>query len=420
MIAYNSKSLKYWEIFLYSLFAYFLFGIAHSYVWENSKFFQALQGACCIFLVYSYLQIPKKLILKGFPLFCYLCYLIVCLITLLRWPFTPMQIPAKFLLLSSSYMWPYLLPFLLFIKWDMSMIAKFYHVLLLYCIFSFIFCIVNYKDFYMNSSLLFYSMIGFDSFVIVRPQIPLDKLFPLSFFAFYFVRWNRNLKVLYVITFLLALVAALMMGRRSCAAIGVGMLMISILLNFNKKSAIKCFGGICVVFFLYSLSNYNFDISLLDNTFQVLFGRIDQDTRSGTEMDFYKDFTAIDWIVGRGVNGTYRSLAVSDIDSLQRIVCETGYLNFILHGGVVLLVPYLFLLLNSIFKGLKKANNSFPRCCSLYLLYSIVLLYPGGFPALSMTGVLQWLCIYVCQSTRIREMSEDNFVKSMNFEKIWK
>lgn len=116
------------------------------------------------------------------------------------------------------------------------------------------------------------------------------------------------------------------------------------------------------------MSNYNFDISLLDNTFQVLFGRIDQDTRSGTEIDFYKNFTAIDWLVGRGVNGTYRSLAVSDIDRLQRFVCETGYLNFILHGGVVLLVPYLFLLLNSIFKGLKKQTIAFLDA-ALYIYY---------------------------------------------------
>lgn len=420
MIDCNSKCLKYWGIFLYSLFAYFLFGIAYSYVWKNSKLFQGLQGICCIFLVYSYLQIPKKLTLKGFSIICYLCYLIVCFITLLRWPFTPMQIPEKFLLLSSSYMWPYLLPLLLFLKWDISMIAKYFHVLLLYCCFSLVFCLVNYKDFYMNSSLLFYSMIGFDSFVVVRPQIPLEELFPLSFFAFYFVRWNRNVKVLYVVTFLLALMAALMMGRRSCVAIGIGMLMISILLNFNKINAVKYIGGICVVFLLYSLSNFNIDTSLLDNSFQVLFGRIDQDTRSGTEIDFYKNFTVIDWLIGRGINGTYRSLAVSDIDRLQRFVCETGYLNFILHGGVILLAPYLLLLLNSIFKGLKKSNNSFPRCCSIYLLYSIVLLYPGGFPSLSMTGILQWLCIYVCQSTRIRNMSEANFVKSMNFGQIWK
>lgn len=332
-----------------------------------------------------------------------------------------MQIPEKFLLLSNSYMWSYFLPLIFLVKIDVEMLSEFFHILLLYCVFAIVFCIVNYRDFYFDSALLFYSMIGFDSYVVVRPQVPLDALFPLTFFVSYFSFWNRKSKLLYIVTFVFALIAALMMGRRSCAAMGIGLLFIALFLNINTKNIIRV---VCLVIFLallFWLANFDFDKALpLDSTFQVLFGRMDQDTRSGTEVDFFRNFSAIDWFVGRGINGTYRSLAVSDIDRLNRFVCETGYLNFILHGGLILLVPYILLLLNSIYKGLFKSSNKISKVCSVYLFYTIILLYPGGFPSLSMSGILLWICIYICQSEKFRHINENNFVKLMKFSTLWK
>lgn len=417
-IVYNQK---YWLAFLYSLFAYFLFDVCWQYVWENNKLFQVFQGLSCLALIFFYIKLKKRLVLKGFALLFYLLYVSICFVTLLRWPFTPMQIPEKFLLLSNSYMWSYFLPLIFLVKIDVEMLSEFFHILLLYCVFAIVFCIVNYRDFYFDSALLFYSMIGFDSYVVVRPQVPLDALFPLTFFVSYFSFWNRKSKLLYIVTFVFALIAALMMGRRSCAAMGIGLLFIALFLNINTKNIIRV---VCLVIFLallFWLANFDFDKALpLDSTFQVLFGRMDQDTRSGTEVDFFRNFSAIDWFVGRGINGTYRSLAVSDIDRLNRFVCETGYLNFILHGGLILLVPYILLLLNSIYKGLFKSSNKISKVCSVYLFYTIILLYPGGFPSLSMSGILLWICIYICQSEKFRHINENNFVKLMKFSTLWK
>lgn len=37
---------------------------------------------------------------------------------------------------------------------------------------------------------------------------------------------------------------------------------------------------------------------------------------------------------GRGMDGTYRSPSVAELDTMNRRGIETGYLNIILHGGL--------------------------------------------------------------------------------------
>ena len=57
------------------------------------------------------------------------------------------------------------------------------------------------------------------------------------------------------------------------------------------------------------------------------------------------------------MTGTYYCWEVSDIDRLNRLVIETGYLNIILKGGIFLLLPYVFFCIKSFFLGYFKSKN---------------------------------------------------------------
>ena len=52
----------------------------------------------------------------------------------------------------------------------------------------------------------------------------------------------------------------------------------------------------------------------------------------------------MDWIIGRGMTGTYYCWEVSDIDRLNRLVIETGYLNIIFKRWNFFVVTLCFLL----------------------------------------------------------------------------
>lgn len=58
-----------------------------------------------------------------------------------------------------------------------------------------------------------------------------------------------------------------------------------------------------------------------------------------------------DWLLGRGMSGTYKSPSAAADDVANRSLIETGYLHLILKGGILLLIPYLIILINSVYKG---------------------------------------------------------------------
>ena len=123
-------------------------------------------------------------------------------------------------------------------------------------------------------------------------------------------------------------------------------------------------------------------LETLEDTFVVLFDRIDADTRSGVEDDFFRDFTGVEeWLFGRGMDGTYRSPSVAELDTMNRRGIETGYLNIILHGGLFLLFSY------------------FSLSVIVYIIFHFVWLYPSGTPKLNLEYFVLWNFIAISYLT---------------------
>ena len=128
--------------------------------------------------------------------------------------------------------------------------------------------------------------------------------------------------------------------------------------------------------------------------------RLEADTRSSVEYDFYRDMNLLDYIFGRGSEGL-----VYSSDWGKRPMIETGYLNMILHGGIIYLFLYLYILCVSAFRGLlcrDKLISSF----SYFTIILIISLYPGGHLSFSLTTFSLWVCVSYCSNMELRSRTE--------------
>lgn len=289
------------------------------------------------------------------------------------------------------------MPFFLFLKPTPFSIRILFRWCWAYVWFALGFCLYNFSDFYLNPVEVMRSMIGWDAYYVNRPQEPCNFVLPCCAFLFYFLNFSKKQKILLVLTVTLALGAALMAGRRSSAATVLCFVLTALCYFYfqsNKKIRI-----ILILLLLIGIIAYYIDLNFWEEKFEFLLERIDSDTRSGVETDFFKDMTTLsDWIFGRGMSGTYLSPTVAAIDKLHRTGIETGYLNLILHGGIFLLAPYVLLMSKAVYCGLFSSCNLLCKACAIYIAFHILFLYPNGTPYLSMEYLMLYLFIALCNS----------------------
>ena len=81
---------------------------------------------------------------------------------------------------------------------------------------------------------------------------------------------------------------------------------------------------------------------------------------------------------------------------------ETGYLDMILHGGILLLISYVYVLFMGFVRGFFMSRNKLINGMALFLLANIFLLYPGGHMALDFQAICIWLSVACCCCRRTR------------------
>lgn len=149
-----------------------------------------------------------------------------------------------------------------------------------------------------------------------------------------------------------------------------------------------------------------------DTAFSLLYTRLDSDSRSPVETAFYDSFRGetLDWIFGRGINGSYYCILFDDSFVNYRGIIETGYLYIILKGGLISLSFFLFFLLNSAYVGFFKTNNNLTKAMALYLVAHVIYLFPFGLPSFSFEYIIVWICVAYCQS-KVWRMKSDRDIK---------
>lgn len=401
----------YWHLLFCGFFIFAASDCFYAYIFIDNKLFRitGVIGILCILT--AYIHLPKSKPFKNGWKILFDFFLVINVITIFRGIYYP-AIPYHRFVIESSFMWTYLMPFFLFLKPS----PLFFRILFKWCWvyvgFALFFCLYNFSDFYLNAVEMMQSMIGWDGYYVNRPSLPNKFILPCCAFLFFYYNFTKKQKILLWCTFIFSLGASSMSGRRSSTAMVLCLVLTAFCYLFykaNHKIGIFVIGLSLVSFILC-----NIDWSFWEGKYEFLLSRIDSDSRSGTEQDFFKDFNSIsDWAFGRGMSGTYLSPTVAALDRLHRILIETGYLNLILHGGLFLLIPYVLLMLRSVYKGLFSSHNLLCKAFAIYVGFHILFLYPGGTPNLSLEYLMVYMFIALCNSeTWLKKTDEE--IRQMN------
>ena len=146
-----------------------------------------------------------------------------------------------------------------------------------------------------------------------------------------------------------------------------------------------------------------FVISNENSIFSIFFERLDTDSRSGLADDFINDFNTMDWIIGRGWFGKYAGSFANGL----RDVIEVGYLYLILKGGIIYLIPYVFVLLSSAMKGYFDSNNFLCKGFAILCFMKVFSLIPFGVPSFTIEEFLVWVGVVFCNSAYYRNLSNN-------------
>ena len=151
-----------------------------------------------------------------------------------------------------------------------------------------------------------------------------------------------------------------------------------------------------------------------NEAFKTLTDRMLDDTRSENENYWRKDFLSkpYDLFIGRGLDGTYAS-DIYDLDEYHitknRSWIETGYMDIIMKGGLVSMLLLLLIAIPAMYKGLFNTRNMFTKGAAIMILIWVINLYPDSMGIyFSMQHIIVWICIGICYSKSIRNLSDYN------------
>lgn len=304
---------------------------------------------------------------------------------------------------------PYLLPFIAiytYRKVDLKLFIKFSRWLT----FAFIiYAIISYKELMMlnviglehfsNSEKNEYTVELFNFFELLTSLIAPLVLFLMKDFI------SKKDWGCATINFIVALLVALIAGRRSSSFAYILVFIASYFVVFRKSTSATiitlALTAICVVLM--------FQTGLLD----FFISKIDYDSRSGVVENFYADMDTYTWIFGRGALGTYYdpNPIFEHINGIRSEI-ETGYLNMILKGGIIYLALYILVLFKAFYKGYFKTNNDFTKAFACICLITIIELIPYGIQSFNLKYLSIWIGVGLCLSRQVRQMTNNEIKKS--------
>ncbi len=305
---------------------------------------------------------------------------------------------------EDSYILNYLLPFLLLYNVKYVPLREIFKFAVVFEIFALVLIALNFQYIIMASNIqLITGSLEENSRMQSLAQIPIMWSIPAAILFFNYQLVQKKYLVISVMAFILAIAFSMAFGRRSTSAYGIvfllaafGFYMSYARIGFSKK----------MIFSFLVLLLVVVAISYVANHFQYLMSRGLEDTRSGVNDAFYADMKTMDYIFGRGLNGTYYDpLNVFDSIKNQRPGHETGYLNIILHSGLLFLIPYLLLCLRSAVKGFFSSRNLLVKSMAIYIFINCLMLILGSYPSFNLRFYILWIGILLCNSAYFRNMN---------------
>ena len=305
----------------------------------------------------------------------------------------------NFHLFSQYYILPYLMPIVAFIpfsEYNLSLYKKIgYYV----SIIAIILCILNYGSIVSASH---DTMSGKDDLYGYGAGTGALAL-TVSFIALCYPYMRKKEWLVYFCSLIISLFVTLIAARRG-TSFSVAMILCSslLLLAYSLKGA-KRFGLFLGASIMFVIAFYYFENS---SDFAFIHQRGDEDTRSGVDIALLSQMDTNEMIFGKGLNGRYYyPLHLDDRLDGWRYVTETGFYNIVLKGGFLMAIVYIILLLFPAVKGIFFSKNVFCKALGLFILVSLIELYPFGWLAFDMRFFIIWIGIPMCMDENIRLLS---------------
>ncbi len=331
-------------------------------------------------------------------------YIIWFLIILIRGLSLEFQFFVTMLFEEKYGVMPYLVPLLMLFPHKISFYKQLFSVILIFAI----------------SSLVFNVLFGNFLFIWDRNSAETREfvediatfIIPSGFILLTFKFHKFKIRIFSLIIVGIGLLLAIYGARRNLIFIYSTQILFSFLLYLviSKRKYILIIYSFFLSFFIiyYLYNTFNKDNPL----FSYLIERGMEDTRTGVELAFYADLDKLDWIIGKGISGTYYSPGIEE-NIIYRHVIETGYLQIILKGGIISLLLLLLIAIPAIFLGIFHSKNTLSKAAGIWILLWVFYLYPTTMQAFSLYYMIFWVSIGIGYSKDIRNMSDEDILKKL-------
>lgn len=350
----------------------------------------------------------RKLQFRGLYSFLFIIYLVVTIVMIIRgytidyeYPWNSFKGMINLTFFYPTYILPYLMPLIVFIpvcETDFSKIVKYGSIAALIMIVCMPFC---YRI--VVSSSIMREFAGMEFRNIYAPFV----------FVVLLYQYIPTKKWLYhLIAFLCILFIAVVTARRGNSAI-MAILFIVALYNWSKNLKTKKLRifSMAVAVLAIVASIYAFNTSSLTSFIR---DRGMEDSRSNVDKALLAQMNDMELIFGKGLNGRYY-FPITIEDTGWRYGTETGFYNIVLKGGYLMAILHIILLLYPALLGIFKSRNNLCKMLGVFLIISLLELYPFGHLLFNFKFLIIWTGVLICYKKQIRDMS-DKQIKQLLFK----
>ncbi len=307
---------------------------------------------------------------------------------------------VKFLLFDAWFgMMPYLAPLILLFSLDLWAVKRIFWLILLLG-----FCFLAFNAFFIDRLIIPETTDLFNKTIVEIFSKTLA--IPAGFILLTYPYHSRRVNMAALVVLLAALALGLLKARRGLVIMAAAPLFISCALYLVHSRA-KLLLAVISVLFAVVLGVYGVRSFGKGALFSSVKERGMEDTRSNVEKRFYADMKPLDWVIGRGINGTYYIPGFLEDGSDFRSVIETDYLNIILKGGAISLGLLLGIALPAMFLGIFRSKNLLSKAAGIWIFLWILNLYPSTVFAFTMNYLLVWVGIRICLSKALRSIPDE-------------
>lgn len=231
---------------------------------------------------------------------------------------------------------------------------------------------------------------------------------------------NKKIAILLLLYYILFIIILANAGRRGETIEQLLPLFFFILIriksyNYSKTKKVLLLATSILFFTIASIFIYQNSSKIF--LFQRGFNKEGFDVSRGeTIANFFSDFGTkpLDYLKGRGLNGEVRKFSFGKIERQYSRSIEIGYLNILLKGGLIYLIPMMWLFVVASFKGYFKTNNDLTKGLSLIIVLQLISMVSFGMANYSVYYMLLWIAVASCLDPYMRSLSNVEIMQFLN------